>query len=81
MRRATMRTFVHVDGFNPYYGMRLVKEQHGKRIGPVTPGTRRPSQQLMVHADFARHVRPGALRQSQLPGPIPGTGIRKPARW
>ena len=61
--------------------MRMVKEQHGKRIGLVTPGTRRPSQQLMVHADFARHVRPGALRQSQLPDPIPGTSIRKPAPW
>ena len=40
-----------------------------------------PSKPLMVHADFARHVRPGALRQSQLPDPIPGTSIRKPARW
>ena len=61
--------------------MRLVKEHHGKLIGLVTPGARRPSQQLMAHADFARHVRPNALRQSQLPDPIPGSNIRKPARW
>ena len=61
--------------------MRLVRHHHGKRIGLVTPGTGRPSRQLMAHADFARHVRPNALRRSQLPDPIPGTNIRKPARW
>ena len=61
--------------------MRLVRQHHGKRIGLVTPGTGRPSRQLMVHADFARHARPNALRRSQLPDPVPGTNIRKPARW
>ena len=61
--------------------MRLVRQHHGKRIGLVTPGTGRPSRQLMAHVDFSRHIRPNALRRSQLPGPIPGTNIRKPARW
>ena len=61
--------------------MRLVRQHHGKRIGLVTPGMGRPSRQLMAHADFARHIRPNALRRSQLPDPIPGTTIRKPARW
>ena len=61
--------------------MRLVREQHGKRIGLVTPGTGRPSQQLKKHADFARHIRTNGLRLSQLPDPIPGTNIRKPAAW
>ena len=61
--------------------MRLVRRHHGKRIGLVTPGTGRPSRQLMAHADFARHVRPNALPRSQLPDPIPGANIRKPARW
>ena len=61
--------------------MRLVRHHHDKRIGLVTPGTGRPSRQLMAHADFARHVRPNALRRSQLPDLIPGTNIRKPARW
>ena len=61
--------------------MRLVRRHHGRRIGLVTPGTGRPSRQLMAHADFARHVRPNALRRSLLPDPIPGTNIRKPARW
>ena len=57
--------------------MRLVRRHHGKRIGLVTPGTGRPSSQLMAHADFARHIRPNALRRSQLPDRIPGTNIRK----
>ena len=61
--------------------MRLVKEHHRKRIGLVTPDARRPSQQLMAHADFARQIRSGAIRSSQLPNPIPGTNIRKPVGW
>ena len=61
--------------------MRLVREQHGKRIGLVTPRTGRPSQQLKKHASFARHIRTNGLRHSQLPDPIPGTNIRKPAPW
>lgn len=61
--------------------MRLVRQYCGKRIGLVTPGTRAPSRQLLAHADFARRIRTGALRRSQLPDPIPGTNIRKPANW
>ena len=61
--------------------MRLVRQHHAKRIGLVTTGTSRPSRQLMAHADFSRRVRPNALQGSQLPDPIPGTNIRKPARW
>ena len=61
--------------------MRLVKQHHGRRIGLVTPGTRRPSRQLLKHADFARRIRSNALRGSQLPDPIPGTTIRKPGTW
>ena len=61
--------------------MRLVRHHHGKLVGLITPGTGRPSRQLMAHADFSRHVRPTALQNSQLPDPIPGTTIRKPAGW
>ena len=61
--------------------MRLVRHHDGKRIGLVTPGTGRPSRQLMTHADFSRHLRPNALQRSQLPDRIPGTNIRKPERW
>ena len=62
-------------------GMRLVRQHHAKRIGLVTPGSARPSRQLMAHADFSRHARSNALRHSQLPNPIPGTSIGKPAAW
>ena len=61
--------------------MRLVRRHCGKRIGLVTPGTGRPSRQLMAHADFSRHVRTNGLQHSQLPDPIPETNIRKPAAW
>ena len=61
--------------------MHLVRQHHGKRIGLMTPGNVKPSRQLMVHADFTRHIRPNALERSQLPDPIPGTNIRKPASW
>ena len=37
--------------------------------------------QLLTHADFARHIRPNALRRSQLPDPTLGTTIGKPRRW
>ena len=40
--------------------MRLVRQHHGERIGLVTPGTGRPSRQLMAHVDFSRHIRPDA---------------------
>ena len=61
--------------------MRLVKRHRGKQIGLVTPGNRGPSRQLLAYADFARRIRANGLRHSQLPDPIPGTNIRKPANW
>ena len=61
--------------------MRLVKQHHRKQIGLITPGTGRPSRQLLAHADFSRHIRDNVLRRSQLPDPIPGTNIWKPSRW
>jgi len=61
--------------------MRLAKEHHGKEIGLVTPGAPFPSHRLAEHADFVRFIRPSALKQSQLPDPIPGTNIHKPQGW
>ena len=61
--------------------MRLVREQHGKQIGLVTPGNRGASRQLLAHADFARRIRTAGLRHAQMPDPVPGTNIRKPASW
>ena len=61
--------------------MRLVKQHRRKRIGLVTPGGRSPSRQLLAHADFARRIRANGLKHSQLPDPIPGINIKKPAAW
>ena len=61
--------------------MRLVKEHGGKTIGLVKPRLRQRSDELRVHAKFVLKIRPGMLRNAQLPNPIPGTVIRKPAGW
>ena len=63
--------------------LELVKSQHRKLIGLVTPGapTRKTSHQLKKHADFVKPIRTCMLRDSQLPNPIPGTAIHKPAAW
>lgn len=61
----------------------MVKQQHGKMIGLVTPGAprRKTSMVLRQQADFLRIIRESALRASQLPDRIPGTGLHKPAGW
>ena len=61
--------------------MRLVKILPNKSLGLLTPGTGNPSQQLLLHADFHRHIRSRALMNNQLPSPIPGTNYTKPSSW
>ena len=62
--------------------MHLVKTQHDKMLGLITPGKNRvTSRQLLNHASFARYIRDSALISSQLPDPIPGTRIHKPNTW
>ena len=61
--------------------LHLAKQHSAIRIGLITPGNRRTSLQLKKHADFVRRIRTGALKRSQLPSPIPNTGIRKPESW
>lgn len=61
----------------------VLVSQHNKTIGLVTPGApgRKTSLQLLQHADFTRRIRTWMLQNSQLPNPIPGTTIHKPATW
>lgn len=63
--------------------LRLVKAQHGKVIGIVTPGfpVRKTSYQLRKHSDFLKRISTWMLETSQLPNQIPGTNIRKPSSW
>jgi uncharacterized LabA/DUF88 family protein len=59
--------------------MRLVKSR-GKILGLITPGKRRTSRQLRSYATFVKSIRSGGvLEASQLPDPIPGTRLHKPA--
>jgi uncharacterized LabA/DUF88 family protein len=63
--------------------LQMVKEQHKKVIGLITPGApkRNTSWQLRKNADFIKVIRPWALEQSLLVNPIPGAEIRKPKGW
>lgn len=61
--------------------LRLVRTQHGKAIGVITPHKSPQSRQLIRFATFVGRIRTGVLRASQLPDPIPGTAIRKPTAW
>jgi uncharacterized LabA/DUF88 family protein len=61
--------------------LKIVKTHHRKEIGLLTPWKYSPSRDLIVHADFKKRIRKGALSASQLPNPIPGTSIHKPLSW
>lgn len=63
--------------------LQLVKAQNHKLIGLVTPGApkRKTSLQLKRHVNFVKPIRTWMLKASQLPNPIPGTTIHKPANW
>ena len=59
---------------------RLIRAQTKKPIGLITP-VNDPSKELMKHSTFIKRIRQGVLSVSQLPNPIPGTTICKPAEW
>jgi uncharacterized LabA/DUF88 family protein len=61
--------------------LRLVVEQHNKKIGLINPRKTTPARELMKYATFLKKIRTGALRDSQLPDPIPNTSIKKPDDW
>lgn len=61
----------------------LIRQQHpAKKIGLIFP---RPSgypvRDLMTKVHFMQRIRRGVLANSQLPNPIPGTTIHRPASW
>jgi uncharacterized LabA/DUF88 family protein len=69
--------------------MRLVRLHHPtKKIGLIFPRQSglvarfaHPSRELTRHAHFVKHLGPAVLAACQLPNPIPGTTITKPAVW
>lgn len=64
--------------------LRLVRKQHKKRIVLLVPGDpndRPPAIQLKRYAHATISIPMEAIAASQLPNPIPGTTIHKPAKW
>ena len=64
--------------------LKLVRKQHKKRIVLVVPGypsVRTPAIQLKRFANAVVQITEDDLKASQLPNPIPGTTIKKPATW
>ena len=64
--------------------LRFAKEDHKKKIGLVVPGDekyRKASRELSKYATFTHRISKTLLSESQLPNPIPGTNIYKPATW
>ena len=61
--------------------MRLVRHHFKKPIVLVNPGAFPPSNKLRKYADSFKTVRKWMLKSCQLPSPIPGTSIHKPAKW
>jgi len=64
--------------------IRIVREEHNKLIGLVTPGDpkkRKTTLLLREQAHFIKRIRSGALKVSQLPEKIPNTNLYKPSQW
>ena len=63
--------------------LQLIKEQHKKVIGLITPGAPKlkPSWQLKKYANFVVPLRDWALEKCLLPDVIPNTENRKPESW
>ena len=61
--------------------MRVARDECQKSIGLFTPWRRHASKQLMRYCSFQRTSRKSTLTKSQLPNPIPETGIYKPTNW
>ncbi|MBF0508884.1 MAG: NYN domain-containing protein [Deltaproteobacteria bacterium] len=59
----------------------MLTKSKGKLIGLINPTRRPTSVVLKRHADFVKPIFERALAKSQLPNPIPGTAIHKPASW
>lgn len=64
--------------------MRLVRKERRKTVVLLIPGeplVRPASVQLKRWSSYTKHIPQIALAASQLPDPIPGTSITKPAAW
>ena len=60
--------------------IRIVAGEVAKPVGLACPAPS-AARSLARVATFCRYITRGRLAAAQLPDPIPGTGIRKPATW
>lgn len=64
--------------------VRIVRRELHKTIVLAVPGDfdkRPPSVELKRWASYTMQIRPEAFAAAQLPNPIPGTTLHKPASW
>jgi uncharacterized LabA/DUF88 family protein len=62
--------------------MSLIREHHpAKVLGLIGVQGKHMPKELKSYAHFERHIMPGHLKASQLPSPVPGTSIVRPAGW
>ena len=62
--------------------LKIARNHHHREIGVIKINRKwRFSKQLQKYSTFTREIRTGMLTSSQLPDPIPGTRLRKPASW
>jgi uncharacterized LabA/DUF88 family protein len=63
--------------------VRIVRRELRKTILLAVPGAgkRPPSVELKRWASYTMEIRPEAFAAAQLPNPIPGTTLHKPAHW
>jgi hypothetical protein len=64
--------------------VRIVRRELRKTVllaVPGDPAKRPPSVELKRWASYTMQIKPDALAAAQLPDPIPGTNIHKPAEW
>ena len=66
------------DAFNDRFDVAVVLSNDTDLVECPSP---KPAESLRRVASFIRHVTPSRLAGAQLPDPIPGTTIRKPATW
>jgi uncharacterized LabA/DUF88 family protein len=61
--------------------IRMVTTERNKTVHVVCPGRWQAAPKLITVANHVRHIHRSMLQAAQLPNPIPGTMITKPAGW
>lgn len=60
---------------------RIARDERGKKVALITTWTQRPVGKLVKNSTFIRTAKKKAFENNQMPSPIPGTSLHKPAKW